>query len=263
MGHAVNHSKVITLKEHYEIYRDYLKHEDDLIHYRLTWGLTFHGFLFASLGLSLQKMIDPAMDRTTGVFSFLQAFAVLVIPSSGIVTAWFCRRGVMAAHASIKSLEVQWDDVYREARTLGSVPTLPKLAGGGSPEAGRYGHLSSSGTIWTMLIAWSVVFVLGMGFSLWDAGIHWSASRNAAPSASVSPVQSSAPTATVSVPPIAPAREALPSMTNIGNDVVVNCAPPHPVYVSPPQKAKECQPPAECTCNKRASTPGPSTSASP
>ena len=44
----------------YEIYRDYTKHEDNLIHHRMTWLLTIHGFLFATYGLTLQKKLEIA-----------------------------------------------------------------------------------------------------------------------------------------------------------------------------------------------------------
>jgi len=37
------------LKRLYEIYRDYIKHEDDLINHRSTWHLLIQGFLFATL----------------------------------------------------------------------------------------------------------------------------------------------------------------------------------------------------------------------
>jgi hypothetical protein len=44
----------------YEFFRDYVKHEDNLINQRLTWLLTIHGFLYATCGFTLQKKYEIA-----------------------------------------------------------------------------------------------------------------------------------------------------------------------------------------------------------
>jgi len=53
----------------YEVFRDYIKHEDNLINNRLTWILTIHGFLYATYGLTMQKKMEIAQkiasDLTT------------------------------------------------------------------------------------------------------------------------------------------------------------------------------------------------------
>lgn len=42
----------------YKVFRNYLEHEDALINQRITWMLTIHGFLYATYGFTLQKVIE-------------------------------------------------------------------------------------------------------------------------------------------------------------------------------------------------------------
>ena len=46
----------------YQIYRDYMKHEDDLLNQRTTWLLVIQGFLFATLGV-LGEWVFPSAGR--------------------------------------------------------------------------------------------------------------------------------------------------------------------------------------------------------
>ena len=52
-------SHEITKAEHFKIFRDYMQHEDNLINQRVSWNSTIQGFLFATYGLSQQKLPDP------------------------------------------------------------------------------------------------------------------------------------------------------------------------------------------------------------
>ncbi len=42
----------------YELYRQYVTHEDNLTNNRMTWLLTIHGFLYATYGFTLQKKFE-------------------------------------------------------------------------------------------------------------------------------------------------------------------------------------------------------------
>jgi hypothetical protein len=44
----------------YNLFRDYVKHEDDLINNRLMWILSIHGFLYATYGFTIQKKLEVA-----------------------------------------------------------------------------------------------------------------------------------------------------------------------------------------------------------
>jgi hypothetical protein len=42
----------------YETFRNYARHEDNLINNRVMWLLSIHGFLYATYGLTLQKKLE-------------------------------------------------------------------------------------------------------------------------------------------------------------------------------------------------------------
>jgi hypothetical protein len=42
----------------YEVFREYIKHEDSLINNRVTWLSQIHGFLYATYGFTLQKKLE-------------------------------------------------------------------------------------------------------------------------------------------------------------------------------------------------------------
>jgi hypothetical protein len=46
--------------ETYQIFREYLQHEDELANNRLSWMLTIHGFLYASYAFTVQTKLVVA-----------------------------------------------------------------------------------------------------------------------------------------------------------------------------------------------------------
>src|SRR4051812_22186632 len=46
----------------YERTRDYIKHEDGLINWRVSWNLTSQGFLFSGLAATISRAMDPDTD---------------------------------------------------------------------------------------------------------------------------------------------------------------------------------------------------------
>src|SRR5271154_2261501 len=46
--------------ETYQIFREYLQHEDELANNRLSWMLTIHGFLYASYAFTVQTKLIVA-----------------------------------------------------------------------------------------------------------------------------------------------------------------------------------------------------------
>jgi hypothetical protein len=50
--------EINELSTTYGIYRGYIQHEDTLINHRITWMLTIHGFLYATYGFTLQKLLE-------------------------------------------------------------------------------------------------------------------------------------------------------------------------------------------------------------
>src|SRR5690242_7379942 len=103
----------------YAVFRDYAKHEDDLINGRLNWNFTIQGFLFTTYGLSLQKiaevrsqLIKPgipwvrSMDYASAVHE-LRIF-MIVIAIVGIFVSAFVHLSVWAARIALYELELKW-----------------------------------------------------------------------------------------------------------------------------------------------------------
>ena len=134
--------------ERWRLYREYLQHEDDLIHQRLNWMLLLQGFLFAAYasmysGLLASPLIknDPSSPpsglqhitlTSAPVLSSLSASMMqsgevsslishsfpnllqtilafsFVLPVLGYLVGLFSLFGVQAARHAIKELEARW-----------------------------------------------------------------------------------------------------------------------------------------------------------
>ena len=68
------------------LFRDYIKHEDDLVNHRLTWLLTIHGFLYATCGFTLQARPEVAQR----VASDFLKYATTVCPNLDQMTSKAC-----------------------------------------------------------------------------------------------------------------------------------------------------------------------------
>ncbi|MHC5748934.1 MAG: hypothetical protein ACYTXT_45310, partial [Nostoc sp.] len=90
--------KILSTKVFYDIAVRQLERELSLINNRISWMLTFQGFLFATIALVANKNTEQAIRI---VFRN-------VIPTIGIVVAFLALIGVHAAHLSIKSIKTRW-----------------------------------------------------------------------------------------------------------------------------------------------------------
>jgi hypothetical protein len=104
----------------YELFRSYVRHEDNLINNRLTWILTIHGFLYATYGFTLQKELEVigALRSPAAPFicySLFQAqMFLLCIAVVGLSISFFGWRSIRAA----KRAAVSVDAVFRKNTTI-------------------------------------------------------------------------------------------------------------------------------------------------
>ncbi|MGA2905059.1 MAG: hypothetical protein ABSD98_14595 [Candidatus Korobacteraceae bacterium] len=100
----------------YSVFRDYIKHEDDLINYRLNWNFTIQGFLFAAYSFTLQKVADLHIAVATktlaecGRLDLQRAMhnlkcAIYVMAGLGIFVSFFIFIGAFAAFLASKEIE--------------------------------------------------------------------------------------------------------------------------------------------------------------
>lgn len=129
-----------NLQECFAIYRDYVKHEDYLINSRLSWNLTIQGFLFATYGLSLQKLAEllakPMAEKSLEELAYagIKELRILIftLPCLGILASALVLLGVVAAARAIESLESQWKLGAHDNEQMGFARRLPDLTGGGA-----------------------------------------------------------------------------------------------------------------------------------
>jgi hypothetical protein len=153
----------LTKWEHFEIFRDYVKREDELINQRLTWNLAIQGFLFATYGFSLQKLaevqskalIEKGAEFAKQVATHSDVIhlksLVALMPWVGALMAFVVWLAILAARLAIAQLNKNWNDA--KGIHTGTQPDLPDLLGGGVAFANSLGF-------WAPL-AIPLIFVVG------------------------------------------------------------------------------------------------------
>lgn len=153
-----------SLVEHYEVYRDYLKHEDALINYRLSWNLSAHAFLVAAFGYQVVSLLEPSRNKPVPLLVLAQTMLIL-IPVAGISISCFGKQSVDAALAAIDRLTNDWKRIYRLRDIDLKEPglKLPRLSGGGSAAAERRGAAAPRFTVRALLWIWWILEVVTIG----------------------------------------------------------------------------------------------------
>lgn len=146
--------KFSDLRDHYALFRDYMKHEDDLINQRTTWHGVIQGLLLTAFGWLLQWKSDSLFaDQMHSV----RAAMSYALPIVGIFVAIFGFLSCLAANRAIDKLFKAWQDV--PPLYPAPLPKLPGIAGAGSKPVMQLGKLPSLGIPFLMAVVWVWVFV--------------------------------------------------------------------------------------------------------
>ena len=132
--------KILSTKVFYDIAVRQLERELSLINNRISWMLTFQGFLFATIALVANKNTEQAIRI---VFRN-------VIPTIGIVVAFLALIGVHAAHLSIKSIKTRWKQ---------NLDYLEYSQAFGTSISSILGRVPSYGIPISIIIAWFLFFI--------------------------------------------------------------------------------------------------------
>jgi len=166
----------------YSAYRDYLKHEDDLINNRLSWNFTIQGFLFAAYTFTLQKAselkgslllqlkpLSPGLlskdlfnSHTLGLRELHVAMIILALV--GLFVSGCVYLSVSAARIAIGELERRWRELHQEYGKSGTNenthgPHLPGLVGGGDHRAHALGFHAPTALPIGIVAAWVLLLV--------------------------------------------------------------------------------------------------------
>lgn len=132
--------KILSTKVFYDIAVRQLERELSLINNRISWMLTFQGFLFATIALVANKNTEQAIRL---VFRN-------VIPTIGIVVAFLALIGVHAAHLSIESIKTRWKQ---------NLDYLEYSQAFGTSTSSILGRVPSYGIPISIIIAWFLFFI--------------------------------------------------------------------------------------------------------
>ena len=123
-------------RDRFEVYRDYVTHEDNLIKNRMTWLILVQSFFFTSFALAVVRLSDSDPIVAEKITVFLHTTAWLGI-AVGLATCG----AVLAALNSIDGLRSLWDILRTDNNAFTNDKTLPELTGGGKTFASIYGVL--------------------------------------------------------------------------------------------------------------------------
>ena len=130
----------LTRQQEYEYLAHQIEREDSLINTRITWMLTFEGFLFAALALVANKE-----NIGTAVYKVLK----YALPLMGIAVGMLAFLGVQAALSALEVLKNRWDPEKFKG--------YPQPFGGPRPHA--FGALYSQGLPLVVIVTWATIFL--------------------------------------------------------------------------------------------------------
>lgn len=163
----------------YALYRDYLKHEDDLINNRLNWNLTIQGFLFAAYSFTLQTASNIKLQllMKTGATPITHLLNARELRITMIVLAWLgvgvsggVYVSIRAARIAIEELVTKWHELYGKEynpnptdpiRPKDNIhgPYLPGLIGGGNFQAHKLGFYAPLLVPFAFIAAWLLLII--------------------------------------------------------------------------------------------------------
>jgi hypothetical protein len=162
----------------YDQFRDYVKHEDELINARISRTLLLHGFLLAAYGLLLQA-VTSVLSKPLGIDSNrcdginfngcatpqLQDVILLtnnlttLIAILGVISAIGSILGVTAAKNAIDRLDDTYKAFATEYAEIAKALMLPTLTGGGDQQNSTRGYWAAYFLPWTTFAMWILILV--------------------------------------------------------------------------------------------------------
>ena len=141
----------------YELFRDYVKHEDELINKRLSWNLTLQGLLFAGYGFSLQVLNG---EKSKPELVDHAKWLLVLFPVVGGLVGFLAWLSIRAAMIAIDGLNEKWkkalNHIHPESRDI-----LPGLVGAGQDRAQRWGATAQFWIPLVIVFAWIIIILHG------------------------------------------------------------------------------------------------------
>lgn len=119
--------------EYYKVLKDYAKHEDTLMNFRMTWCLGISSLMFTSVALLVNDLDKVPRLYLLGANMLAIYPIIFFIAILGLVVARLSFKGVRAAEISLGSLNEIWAE---NGVNLPFGHNLPRLLGGVRATAG-------------------------------------------------------------------------------------------------------------------------------
>lgn len=136
----MNKEIYLSDKEFYEYTVHQIEREQDLVNTRISWTLTFEGFLFAAIAIAVRKDTPTAIGELFGY----------IIPLIGIAVAMLSLVGIYAAALSKDTIKQRW--TQRSAHKL-YPPTF------GSRKISALGRITSYGIPIVLIVSWFLLLI--------------------------------------------------------------------------------------------------------
>lgn len=166
---------LLSGKEMHAVFRDYIKHEDTLVQYRVTWLLVLAGMLLTTYvtlyGLMLYIISSAPKVRAERALVDYPITTLLFVPIFllsliGITASVICFRSILGASSSTKSMLAAWARFKESPYWKESDKFLPKLVFGFAKPIGPiYGYPKTVCVVIAMLWLVSMaadVFLIGL-----------------------------------------------------------------------------------------------------
>ena len=138
----------------YSIYRDYIKHEDDLLNRRLMSNIILEGFLFATDGFSHELLHAAAFHD--GLMADLKVLP-MVLPFVGIAAGVLTVMSIVAAQSAIAGLKKDWEEIACEIDPK-ALSRLPALTGAGQKLSNGLGKVPQIGIVAVIMCGWVAIW---------------------------------------------------------------------------------------------------------
>ena len=138
----------LTKKELYELIREQIRHEDELVNQRLNWLLLSQGSLFLGLTSILTNKLDPQ----------IQTWAPLGIAIVGAVFNIYSFVGLNAAYKSLRNLRQSWYQINGEETEHGIQNGFPKITWTG--KKGQRAIFTATSTPFMILTIWWIIAIV-------------------------------------------------------------------------------------------------------
>jgi hypothetical protein len=149
-------SEKVSATSPWELARNVIEHEDNLINHRLTWLITIQGFLFAAFAVVAKDLFDSTHGRETMLRVTLYATAFL-----GIASAYIVWNTIRTAFIYMRCITEWWNQNFDSRQVIQGQP-YPPLRGtrGNMSTLRKWLHTHNLPLLFIAI--WAVLLVSGL-----------------------------------------------------------------------------------------------------